>query len=378
MVWQNWTQNLAPKILSLVIAVGLWVNVTNRIESMQTLSFPIDYANHPEGLTPLEPLPREVRAGVRGKGRFLRYTTRGGVYKIDLLGSAAGPNTLHLDNSSLTIPGDAEAVWIEPKRIRIEFDQTVVRDVPITPAIVGSPDENHVQVGKTFLNPSTARVKGPRRLVDQIKLLSTVPVEIRGQRSIVRKRVRLADLGHSTVEITPSTIEVGITIEPIVERTIQEIAIGFGSELNGRWTASARPPNLGVEISGARSIVDVAVREVSSIVLHADTWSVGTTILRLLEIRGRDLVYAPHEAVPLVLAPPADNGQPRPPAGPSPRPSGKVPPAVRGEVVGTLPLPPGLEILGVSPELMAVAIQRNGERTQNVARSKDPAPESGP
>lgn len=38
--WRTWTDNLGAKILSFVVAVGLWYSVTNRLEFEDTVDFP--------------------------------------------------------------------------------------------------------------------------------------------------------------------------------------------------------------------------------------------------------------------------------------------------------------------------------------------------
>ena len=367
MVWKNWaplvTRNLGEKLLSLVIAVGLWFSVTNQLEFEQNLIFPIEYANRPDGLTPVQALPTEAHARVRGKGKFLRYTLRDGVCRVDLSGNQIGLNTLLVNGGNVVLPGDAQVsrvVVTQPNRITVEFDETVIRDIPITPALVGAPASKHVQVGKTFVNPPIARVKGPRKLVDEIALISTAEINIDNHRSTVRKKVKLIRPRPETVEIGPATVEIGITIEPVITRTIEQLELAVGSLPKSTWRAAFRPPTIDVEISGARSIVEVAAKEVSSLVFAANKWSLGTSVLRFKETRGREIVFAPADSLPLVMAPlvVATNGDP--PAGP-PNPSEKKPPpAVRSEIIAALPLPRDVEVLTVKPERLVLTIQPGG------------------
>jgi hypothetical protein len=383
LIWKNWTQNLGAKILAFVCATALWFSVTNRLEFEKTLVFPIEYVNRPASLSSVDPMPTHVSARVRGRGKFLRYTTLGGVCRVDLVGSQIGTNTLIIDQSNLVLPGDAQvsrAEILDPRRIVVEFDETVVRDIPITPTITGRPDPRYVQVGKTFLNPAEARVKGPRQLVDEIALLATEPVDISGNRSTVRKRVRIPPPAHPTVEITPTSVEVGITIEPLETLRLENVAIVLHGNLKPDWVATSRPSALSVEIAGAKSVVEVVKRDVTSLTLGSDEWSLGTTILRLKEVRGRDLVFAPHESFPLVTAPPwgTDQGNEGPgrPAPDLPA-SGKVSPAVRGEVIAKLPLPRDVEVRGVEPDRIAVSVHVAGEDAglaRNGKGGTEPAP----
>lgn len=337
MLWRHWTRNLSAKILSFFFAVALWLSVTNEIDFEEEIVFPIEYVNRPEGLTSIQPLPEAVRAQVRGKGRFLRYSLRDAVCRVDLSGNQAGLNTIGVGGANIVLPSDARVARVdvlEPKRILAEFDETVIRDIPITPTVVGIPGAKHVQVGKTFVNPSAARVKGPRRLVDQIALVPTDEINIQGNRNTVRKKVKLLKSFGPTVEITPEMVEIGITIEPILVETLQKVAVEIADELPKEWTHEIRPESLLVKVSGARSFVETASKQPSTLGLSSPGWSLGSTPLRLREIRGRRLIFSS-----------TSNG------GSSDSASGK-------EISGVISLPHDVEILEVQPKELVVAIQR--------------------
>jgi hypothetical protein len=341
MRWRNWTRNLSAKILSFFFAVALWLSVTNEIDFEEEIIFPIEYVNRPEGLTSIQPLPESVRAQVRGKGRFLRYSLRDAVCRVDLSGNQAGLNTIGVGGANIVLPSDARVARVdvlEPKRILAEFDETVIRDIPITPTVVGIPAAKHVQVGKTFVNPSAARVKGPRRLVDQIALVPTDEISIQGNRNTVRKKVKLLKSFGPTVEITPEMVEIGITIEPILIETLQNVAVEITDDLPNEWTHEIRPESLVVKVSGARSFVETASKQPSTLGLSLQGWSLGSTPIRLREIRGRRLIFS--------------SGTQASAGAGSERGSG-------GEIQGMISLPYDVEILEVQPKELVIAIQRS-------------------
>lgn len=336
MSWRKWTKNLGAKVLSFVAALALWFSVTNEIEFEKTLSFPIEYVNAPSGITPVTELPVEAEAKVRARGKFLRYRLRGGVCRVDLALSSIGMNNLVLDGPNLVLPADVTVVHAEilhPRQITVEFDETVTRDIAIHPSVIGEPDPRFVQVGKTFVSPSTARVAGPRRLVDAIGLLSTEPIDVDGHRSTVRKKANLVAPGPATISVRPTMVEVGITIEPKVSRSIPGVAL----EIAGGAPDGARPvfdpAAVEIQVSGARSVVDVAAGDVAVLSLRASTWNPGSTVLRLAEVRGGELIFAAERAG-----------------------------ADAAEVVGRLALPRGVEVVGISPERVQVTVAARERR----------------
>lgn len=346
MRWKFLTRNLSAKLLSFFFAIVLWLSVTNQIDFEEEIVFPVEYVNRPEGLSSIQALPDEVRCSVRGKGRFLRYSLRDAVCRIDLSGNQAGVNTITVSGSNLVLPSDAKVARVEvlePKRILAEFDETVIRDIPVTPTVVGVPAAKHMQVGKTFVNPAAARVKGPRKLVDQIALVSTDEIDIAGNKNTVRKKVKLLESFGPTVEITPAVVEIGITIEPVLVARIDRVQVSVGAPLPEGWIANVRPELVSVRISGPRSFVEVAQQQVSRLLLSSEEWKLGSNDLALREIDGRLLVFG-------ALAP-AGPATPIPPGTPPP------PKAITAE----LALPPDVEIVGVEPDRLLVALQRGRE-----------------
>ena len=342
MRWRTWTDNLGAKILSFVVAVGLWYSVTNRLEFEDTVEFPVEYVNRPEGLTSVEALPQTVKAHVRGKGKFLRYTLRDGVCRVDLSGYQIGPSRIDFTGEDVVLPQGVAVSRVEvtePKRVTVEFDETVVRDVAIVPAVVGTPDEHFVQVGRTVMNPARARVKGPRKLVDEIALLHTAEIDVDGKKSLVRKRVRLVPPESPTVEVTPLMVDVAIQIEPLVTRRIEGVALRAGVVSGAPAGTRVRfdPSEVAVEIEGPKSIVEVATRDPAELLLQAKSWVVGgRAILGVKELHGAEITFAPTSDSP---------------PGPS---------AAQGEVTARLALPPDVEILSLDPDHCSVYVGAGG------------------
>lgn len=372
MVWKNWTRNAGAKILSFVVAVGVWLTVTNRIEFERTLVFPVEYVNRPADLTPVEPLPESVRVRVRGKGKFLRYTLRDGACRVDLSGYGIGRSQLVFSAEDVVLPDDttARVEMMEPRRTVVEFDETVVRDIAITPTVVGAPDPRYTQVGKIFINPPKARVKGPRRLVDGIALLATRDIDVGQKKSTIRKQVRLLEPDSETIEVTPTVVDVGITIEPIIVERMEGITLEPVIASAPPGSIVFQPASASVEIEGARSIVEVAVKEVESMPLHpVAEWAPGNYRLRFVEFRDREVVLKLQRRIE---TPPADStGAGGPAAADSTGGTDSASAAVAAvppspprpryeedgiEVVGRLPLPRDVDLLALIPEEFLVEV----------------------
>lgn len=345
--WRPLTRNLSAKLLSFFFAIALWLSVTNQIDFEQEMTFPIEYVNRPENLTTIQALPDAIRCQVRGKGRFLRYTLRDALCRIDLSGNQAGLNTITVGGSNLVLPSDARVARVdvlEPKRILAEFDETVIRDIPITPTVVGVPAAKHVQVGKTFVNPASARVRGPRKLVDQIALVSSDEVDIAGTKNTVRKKVKLLKSFGPTVTITPEIVEIGITVETMHVEKISRVTVEVVDILPDGLEWSVQPESVSVRISGARSFVDAATKKETKLLLSSASWEAGTHDLTLRRIDGRRFIFAEGTTIQ------------------SPSPNPEIPGPVASQepnvTTGEITLPPDLEVVAIEPDRLRITIQR--------------------
>ncbi len=354
MPWRDWTQNAGAKILSFVVAAGLWFSVTNRIEFEDTADFPVEYVNRPEGLSTIEPLPERVHARVHGKGKFLRYRLRDGICRVDLAGFQKGQNRITFAGEDVVLPEDVAVTRVEilePRRVTVEFDETVTRDVAIVPAVVGAPDSRYVQVGRTFLNPARANVKGPRKLVDEIALVHTREIDIDGKRSTVRREVRLVPSDFSTVEITPATVDVGITIEPLVSQRLPRTvlrAAGAPAALRVVF----EPAEVIVEAEGARPVIEMVAKEDSLVLaMEGDDWQPGVYALTVTEMRGGGITF---------------DARPRSVTAGGASDSGPAEAAAPGRPLqGVIALPPDVEILSLTPARLGMTVTAASRRGQS-------------
>jgi YbbR domain-containing protein len=115
MLWQVLGNNLSLKLLSLLLAVALWVLATGAKDSEQDISIPLVIRNLPAGFSVASPLPGTVNVTVSGP-------------KIRLLGLRSEEMSLSLDLSNLH-EGTVTFSGME-KRLRIPPGIIVMRLYP--------------------------------------------------------------------------------------------------------------------------------------------------------------------------------------------------------------------------------------------------------
>ena len=131
--------NFGIKLLSLVLAVGLWLAVTRDPVAEVAVEVPIEFRNIPENLEiNTESIPRaEIR--VRGPQRIVRRLQPADIYaEIELSGMKPGERTFDLTAQQVHQPRELEVVQVIPSQFHLTFDTRLTRQVPVRPRVFGT------------------------------------------------------------------------------------------------------------------------------------------------------------------------------------------------------------------------------------------------
>jgi hypothetical protein len=125
MIWQALVNNLSLKLLSLLLAVALWVLATGAKDSERELSIPLSIRNLPAGLSVDSPLPGTVDVTVAGpKIRLLGLQSEEMFLSLDLSNLREGTVTFSGMEKRLRIPPGITVMRIYPSAIDVKLVRT--------------------------------------------------------------------------------------------------------------------------------------------------------------------------------------------------------------------------------------------------------------
>lgn len=172
--------NFGIKLLSLALAVGLWLAVTRDPIAEVAVEVPIEFRNIPENLEiNTESIPRaEIR--VRGPQRIVRRLQPADIYaEIELSGMKPGERTFDLTAEQVHKPSELEVVQVVPNQFHLTFDTRLTRQVPVRPRVFGNFAPGY-QIGKITSDPAAISISGPRKRVEAVEAAITDPVDASG------------------------------------------------------------------------------------------------------------------------------------------------------------------------------------------------------
>src|SRR5579863_6811308 len=176
---QIFTRNLGWKLLSLLIAIGLWISVAREPEVATSLSAPVDFRNMRDDLDVDGNLPDRVRLELRGpSGRLTRENLSGVAVVLDLSDAQPGERTYNIRARNLNLPSGVVFYRAVPSQLTLRFDGLVLKDEPVQLTYVNKPPG--YRIASQQFSPTVVRVRGSQDRVRAIDQVSTDPLDLRG------------------------------------------------------------------------------------------------------------------------------------------------------------------------------------------------------
>ena len=177
---QHVLHNLGIKLLSLALAVGLWLAVASDPVTEVAVEVPIEFRNIPENLEiSTESIPRaEIR--VRGPQRVVRRLQPADIYaEIELGGMKPGERTFDLTAQQVHKPRSLEVEQVIPNQFHLTFDTRLTRQVPVRPRAFGNFAAGY-QIGHIDVDPATITISGPNKRVAAVEAAITDAIDASG------------------------------------------------------------------------------------------------------------------------------------------------------------------------------------------------------
>lgn len=252
-------QNVGLKVLSLVLALGLWSIVrvigppTGDTPSQRVFTLPLLHSAPRQPDLVVRYDQKEVTLTLRGKRTVLDRIAPAQInVDVDLARRGAG---VWLEKVNVLAPGGAEVTEVEPSHIWVKILRRQAAQVPVRLQVVGKPPEGF-RLGVPTVEPRLVRIEGADEDVERVSAV-VAPVNLSGaaRNFAVRARtlqpVNSAGLEVADVEVDAEGVDVTVPVLPLPK--------GGRSEIDGRnvsveesdgWSYSTSLDPASVELQG--------------------------------------------------------------------------------------------------------------------------------
>ena len=243
------------KVLSVGLALMLWMVVSGEETVERGLRVPLELQQFPPGLELHDDAPSTVDVRVRGASGTLSRVSPGDIVAVlDLRGARAGRRLFHLTPEQVRAPFGIEVIQVTPPSVAMVFEPAASRQVPVTPEIQGDPAPGYV-VGKVAADPPTVEMIGPSSAVERVTEAITEPISVDGALAPVRENVTIGFLDPAVRLKTPRSANVVVDVVPGPEERIIRGRPVHLRNLTADLTAEAVPPIVDVRLRGSHDTV---------------------------------------------------------------------------------------------------------------------------
>lgn len=219
-------RNKALKLLSLFLALALWLAVGGEERTETTLSISLELANLPQNLMVTSEVPSSLQVRVSGPRGFIRTLSQSRLtHSLDLAGVKAGRQSFPLAADSFNFPRGVQVTRVQPNPVVLTLTPTTTRSLPVQPVFIGHPPEGY-EVKSVKTRPSKVEVKGPISELKGLEFIPTLPLDITGLTSPITLATspNFKELHLTMVQQGPILADVDIGPK-ILQRTFKDVPV---------------------------------------------------------------------------------------------------------------------------------------------------------
>lgn len=260
-------ENAALKLVSLILAVTLYILVSGEKETERSLRVGVAYVR-PEERVLVTEVPDSVEVWVRGPWTRIKRLDPAGVDPIVVDLTKHSDGDVRFDASDIRLPAGLEVTSIRPSSIRVQFEHQ--KTVPVVPELVGAPPDGFI-VEKVVAEPATIGLRGPDSVIAGISDVRTLPLSVVGKRAPFRQEVALVPLGRDLMtDIDTVVIDVQV-VEEVRTRTLSALPVVVrppaGAPRSTTASLEIAPATVDVVLrGGAAAMREVEPRKIAAVV----------------------------------------------------------------------------------------------------------------
>lgn len=242
------------KILSVFIALGMWIIVVSGHEETKEMTVPVKLINTSNGKVAIADYPN-VSVNIKGAARLMQSLANSDVLlNIDVAAFPNGQSIRRILPVDFKKPLGLEIVDVKPAELRITLDDITAKDVRVLPSIIGEVKQGYM-VESITLKPNSVNVTGAKSLLSNLENISTMPINLSERSKNFVQNVALKDYDGVT-KIQPSSVEVRVKLrENMVEHEFTNVPVEC-MNLKSNLMVANTPSLSYVKARGMEDIID--------------------------------------------------------------------------------------------------------------------------
>lgn len=252
-------------IFAVFFSFLVWISVNLGNTFQTTLTIPVTIENLRPTQAIASPLPGSISLRIQGTGwqlvnALLSPNIR---YMIDFSTISRRDTLFTFKNLAERINLPKEIVVFEtfPETVFVRLDQKISKSIVVEPTLTALFREGFGMVGRIRTDPDSITVTGARALLSNLHAWNSRPLTISDINTPVSVVIPLADSLSNEIVLSHSYVKVAFDVQPIAERTIDNIPVEVNQVPDNRSVVLI-PPTVSIIIrSGVNAITPLQEKD---------------------------------------------------------------------------------------------------------------------
>lgn len=248
------TKNWGTKLVSLILAVGLWYYAVGEEGIEVTRTIPVEIKVEKEKMSIVGKPTRLVMVTLQAPRSLLANLASDELKAEHVIRRIESPGdySFRLEPREIHLPSEkVRVVRVEPEAIQVKIDEMIVQKLEVEPVFLGEPAFGYsVDHGNIQLDPRSVLVEGPKSQLEKMEKIKTQPIDVVGRVRSFRKSVRLAEEPGLKV-LSESWIDAYVPIqETASEKPFANVPVKLLSSFGSLSRISVEPSSVSFVLKG--------------------------------------------------------------------------------------------------------------------------------
>ena len=223
-----WSKDWFLKVISLCLAVVLWVFIGGEDTIEKTVRVPVEIINLPRDLVISNQYKKEIEVSVTGpRSVILEMDEQKISRQVDMSAATPGTVVVENDNEHIIVPRSVTVQRVQPASVILSVDKLLQKNYPVVPNTVGSVAPGY-EVREIVMKPDFITITGPATVLGQLTELQSRYISINDLEESVQMQIPL-NLNPVIVDLIGETsVTANIEVVPItVTETVRDLPVSW-------------------------------------------------------------------------------------------------------------------------------------------------------
>jgi len=253
--------NIWLKLISLVLAIGAWIYVTDLVSKEMTFRVPVKI-DLSDKMIPITNNVEYINLTVKGPAGILDSLTPKSfrIYKDLTDVFQTGNIIIPVQDMNISVPQHVSVEKFFPKRITINLDRIMEKEFKVNVITRGKPASGYIDLKNHVVNPPVIVLRVPEQLAGNIDTVNTEPIDISGLISNRRfPNVNLQELLPRYPLNEDKTVEVTICIgEEQASRSFVKIPVRVMELVKTPYSVKISAHEAEVILKGKKEVLEAS------------------------------------------------------------------------------------------------------------------------